>query len=137
MAKVNGLFKRWKNLLRPYVERGPQHWVKQLPLAEFAANNAVNVATGYSPFFLNSGDHPILPATLLQGHGTSRVEAVQLMVERMKTALEEAQANLAHAQRHAQYQANKSCWDDSFEVGDEVLLATRKSENRPASTVEK
>ena len=114
-----------ENFLRPYVERDPQHWVKQLPLAEFAANNAVNVATGYSPFFLNSGDHPILPATLLQGHGTSQVEAVQLMVERMKTALEEAQANLAHAQRRAQYQANKSRRDDSFEVGDEVLLATR------------
>ena len=61
-------------------------------LAEFAANNAVNVATGYSPFFLNSGDHPILPTTILQGHGTSRVEVVQLMVERMKTTLEEAQA---------------------------------------------
>ena len=50
---------------------------------------------------------------------------VQLMVEWTKTALEEAQANLAHAQRRAQYQANKSRRDDSFKVGDEVLLATR------------
>ena len=114
-----------ENFLRPYVERDPQHWVKQLPLAEFAANNAVNAATGFSPFFLNSGDHPILPTTILQGHGTSRVEAVQQMVGRMKTALEEAQANLAHAQRRAQYQANKSRRDESYEVGDEVLLATR------------
>ena len=99
--------------------------MKQLPLAEFAVNNAVNVATGYSPFFLNSGDHPILPATLLQGHGTSQVEAVQLMVERMKAALEEAQSNLAHAQCRAQFQANKSRRDESYKVGDEVLLATR------------
>ena len=99
--------------------------MKQLPLTEFAANNAVNVATGYSPFFLNSGDYPILPATLLQGHGTSRVEAVQLMVERMKATLEETQANLAHAQRRAQYQANKSHRDNSFKAGDEMLLATR------------
>ena len=114
-----------ENFLRPYVERDPQNWVKQLPLAEFAANNAVNVAMGYTPFFLNSGDHPILPTSILQGHGTSRVEAVQLMVERMKTALEEAQANLAHAQRRAQYQANKSRRDESYKVGDEVLLATR------------
>ena len=81
-----------ENFLRPYVERNPQNWVKQLPLAEFATNNAVNMATRYSPFFLNPGNHPILPATLLQGHATSRVEAVQLMVEQMKTALEEAQA---------------------------------------------
>ena len=47
------------------------------------------------------------------------------MVERMKTALEEAQANLAHAQSRAQYQANKSRRDESYKVGDEVLLATR------------
>ena len=78
-----------------------------MPLAEIATNNIVNMATGYSPFFLNLGDHPIVPTLLLQGHGTSQVEAVQLMVEWMKTALEEAQANLAHAQRRAQYQANK------------------------------
>ena len=97
-----------ENFLRPYVERDPQNWVKQLPLAEFAANNSVNMATGYSPFFLNSGGHPILLATLLQGHGTSKVEAVQLMVEWMKIALKEAQANLAHVQRRAQFQANKS-----------------------------
>lgn len=47
------------------------------------------------------------------------------MVERMKTTLEEAQANLAQAQRRAQYQANKLRWDEIYEVGDEVLLATR------------
>ena len=43
----------------------------------------------------------------------------------MKTALEEAQANLAHAQCCAQYQANKSRGDESYKVGEKVLLATR------------
>ena len=47
-----------ENFLRPYVERHPQTWSQYLALAEFAANNTVNVATGYSPFFLNSGDPP-------------------------------------------------------------------------------
>ena len=42
----------------------------------------------------------------------------------MKTALEEAQANLVHAQRRAQYQGSKSCRDETYEVGDKVLLAT-------------
>ena len=64
-----------ENFFRPYVERDTQNWVKQLPLVEFAANNAINMAMDYSPFFLNLGDHPILLATLLQGHGTFRVEA--------------------------------------------------------------
>ena len=74
-----------------------------MPLAEFAANNAVNVATGYSTFFLNAGSHPLVPMAVLQGRGKSNVEAVQVMVDRMKTAREEAQANLAHAQSRAQY----------------------------------
>ena len=41
-----------ENFLRPYVERHPHEWSNQLSLAEFAANNAVNMSTGYSPFYL-------------------------------------------------------------------------------------
>ena len=47
-----------ENFLRPYVERQPDTWSPQLALGEFAANNAVHVATGHGAFYLNSGDHP-------------------------------------------------------------------------------
>ena len=115
-----------ENFLRPYVERNPQTWSQQLALAEFAANNAVNVATGHTPFFLQSGDHPIVPSVLMHGGGgSSRVEAVQVMVDRMKTALEEAQANLTVAQNRAKAYADKSRRSEIFEVGDEVVLSTR------------
>ena len=90
-----------ENFLRLYVERHPQTWSQYLALAEFAANNAVNVAMGYSPFYLNSGDHPLVPSILMHGGGvSSKIEAVQTMIDRMKTALEEAPANLtiAHSQ---------------------------------------
>ena len=86
------------NFLRPYVERRPASWSQHLALAEFAANNAINVATGYTSFFLNSGYHPIVPSILLHVRDVlSHVEAVQAMVDQMKTALEEAQANLSIA----------------------------------------
>ena len=66
-----------ENFLRPYVERNPQAWSWQLALAEFVANNVVNVATGHTPFFLQSGDHPIVPSVLMHGGGgSSQVEAV-------------------------------------------------------------
>ena len=69
-----------------------------MALAEFAANNTVNVAMGYSPFFINSGGHPLVPSVFMHGGGvSSHVEAVQTMVDQMKTALEEAQANLTIA----------------------------------------
>jgi hypothetical protein len=35
-------------------------WVDWLPLAEFAANNAVSETTGVSPFFANYGFNPQL-----------------------------------------------------------------------------
>ena len=77
--------------MRLYVERHPKTWSQYLALAEFATNNVVNVAIGYSPFFLNLGDHPLVFSVCMHGGGVlSQVEVVQTMVDRMKTALEEA-----------------------------------------------
>ena len=59
------------------------------------------------------------------GGGSSRVEAVQVMVDRMKTALEEAQINLTVAQNLAKAYANKSRLSEIFHKGDEVVLSTR------------
>ena len=57
---------------------------------------------GYSPFYLNSGDHPLVPSVFMHGGGvSSKIEVVQTMVDLMKTALEEAQANLTIAQSRA------------------------------------
>ena len=107
-----------------------QQWTKAYKedkghVAAFAANNAVNVATGYNPFFLNSGDHSLVPSVFMHGGGvSSQVEAVQTMVDRMKTALEEAQANLTVAQSRAKSQVDRSRRDEKFEVGEEVVLST-------------
>ena len=115
-----------ENFLRPYVERRLAGWNQHLALAEFAANNAVNVATGYTPIFLNSGDHPIVPSILLHGRDvSSHVEAMQTMVDRMKIALEEAQANLSVVANRAKAYADTSRHEEKYEVGDEVVLATR------------
>ena len=80
-----------ENFLRPYVERTPHIWVQQLPLAEFAANNAILVNTGFFPFYLNAGIHPTLPTSLMTG-GLPKTtnEAVLDTLERMKTALKKA-----------------------------------------------
>ena len=56
---------------------------------------------------------------------SSQVEAVQTMVDEMKTALEEAQANLTVAQSQAKSQVDHLRRDEKFEVGDEVVLSTR------------
>ena len=43
-----------ENFLWPYVEWTPHTWVQQLPLVEFATNNAISVSTRFSPFYLNA-----------------------------------------------------------------------------------
>ena len=100
--QTDGQFKRMiqtlENFLRPYVERYPSEWTQHLALAEFATNNAVSAATGYSPFYLNDSEHPIVPSTFLGMSGTSQVVAVQDMVDWMKAALESAKSNLTAAQ---------------------------------------
>ena len=47
------------------------------------------------------------------------------MVDWMKTTLEEAQANLTIARSRAKSQVDHSRRDETFEVGDEVVLSTR------------
>ena len=115
-----------ENFLRPYVESCPASWSQHLAQAEFVANNNVIVAPGYTPFYLNSGDHPIIPSILPRGGDVlSHVEAVQTMFDWMKTALEEAQANLCIVANWAKAYANASRRAEMFKVGDEVVLATR------------
>ena len=66
-----------------------------MALAECVTNSAVNVAMGYSPFFLNSSDHLLVPLVLMHNKSVlGQIEIVQTLLDQMKTALEEAQANL-------------------------------------------
>ena len=44
--------------LRIYCNYMQDDWVKLLPMAEFADNNAVSAGTGMTPFFVNKGFHP-------------------------------------------------------------------------------
>lgn len=77
-----------ENFLRPSVEHRPSTWVEQLSLAEFVANNAVNISIGYTLFYLNQGTHPITPSTVLAKgtpKGSNQVDMEGL--ERMKMGM--------------------------------------------------
>ena len=68
---------------------------------EFATNNAIHLATEYSPFFVQSGRHPIVPTALLgKGPSNNNIEVVQEIVDRMKEALEDAKSHLAATNIH-------------------------------------
>ena len=115
----------------------PQAWDKRLPMVEFAYNNSVSSSTGFSPFYLQSGFHPAIPASLAVGMGTGGVAvpvagapstgenpAATALVDHMTKTLEKANANLQQSvQRQKQY-ADRHRRHVSYHVGDYVLLST-------------
>ena len=86
-------------------------------MVEFTTKNVVHMSTGHNAFYLSFGSHPRVPISLLHEGASSQLEAMQEMVNRMKIALEEAQANLALAQNRACEYSNRSCHTETFEVG--------------------
>ena len=79
------------------MERNPSTWATQLSLAEFAANNSVSSSTGYSPFYLNCGEDPEVPTSLIPGKSQT-LPAVTESLNRMKVALDDARTNMTVAQ---------------------------------------
>lgn len=51
-------------MLRSVLDFDQQDWDTHLAAAELAINNAVNVSTGYSPFYLMYGREAVLPLEL-------------------------------------------------------------------------
>jgi hypothetical protein len=110
-----------KTILRAFVDQRQTNWDLLLPAAEFAYNNSVNPSTGYTPFFLNSGFHPRVPASLLQPQDTS-VPSVDTFVTNQSTALALAQDAIQLAQDRQADQADKHRRDHDFKIGDQILL---------------
>lgn len=101
------------------------HWESVLPMAEFAYNNASNVSTGNSPFFLNYGRHPTTPIHLAVD---STIPAVTRCVEDLQQLWQETRKHLSQAaERQAKY-ANRHRAALEFEEGDQVLLSTNNLE---------
>ncbi|POM69526.1 Pol protein [Phytophthora palmivora] len=53
-----------EDTLRSICAEAPWSWSDQLPMVEFALNNAVHASTGFTPFYLNGLRHPQVPLTL-------------------------------------------------------------------------
>ena len=77
--KIDGQTKRvnqvLENMLRAYVSKNQTDWEHDLPLIEFAYNNAKHVSTGFSPFMLINGFQPCSPITT--GLGIKKIHHVK------------------------------------------------------------
>lgn len=119
--------------LRQYVDFAQDDWDEWLPLAEFAARNAVNSSTGMTPFFANHAYHPRLsfgpPLPILPGASEHLKAQNQIgldFVAKMEEILGILRTNMISAQASQEQFANlKRTPTPAYRVGDEVLLSTK------------
>ena len=113
-----------EEMLRAYVGRRQNDWDERLGMIEYAYNNSVHSSSGYSPFYLCYGRHPLSPVQLL-----SQVESKNAAADAFLWQLEEdvthALENLKRAQDRQKRYADRRRRDMELQVGDEVLLSTR------------
>ena len=106
--------------LRTFCHHDQDDWVDLLSVAEYAYNNRVHSATGFSPFFMNYGRHPWASFEPARG---SHVESVNVFADRMKSTFDIAQKSLQQASDDMKRYADAHRRDSpKYQVGDMVWL---------------
>lgn len=111
--------------LRNYVSYHQDNWDTLLPMLEFAHNNTVSSTTGYSPFFLNTGQHPVTPLTYEVKAQTQINDAAATLIEQLYDSLSNAHTAIDKAQLSQKKYADQHRRDfEQFQENDLVLLST-------------
>ncbi|GAQ89856.1 putative retrotransposon protein [Klebsormidium nitens] len=109
--------------LRPYVNARHSDWDLHLTPIEFAYNNSVQLSTGHSPFYLNTGRHPLTPSNLLKPPSSDTPAADQFL-DNIATSLQNAKTLLVLAQNRQKQYADLRRRPLTFQPGDQVYLST-------------
>jgi hypothetical protein len=117
--------KTLENMLRAYADYRQDNWDECLTSAEIAYNNSVQASTGYTPYYLNCGQHPNLPImNAVREETKSNNPTVNELLTRMNESIVTAKANLQAAQQRQSHYANQHRREVIFKVGDQVMLST-------------
>ena len=110
-------------MLRHFVNPVHDDWDEHLDAAEFAINNSWQESVCNTPFFLNSGQHPLTPAT---ADIDTESPAAKAFTEELQAAVELAKESWQSAQdRQAAYANMKRRDITPYKVGDQLLLSTK------------
>lgn len=138
-ASANGQVERFNHtiiqMLKPYVNKFQNNWVEFLAPVVFAYNTSVHITTGYSPFFLNYGCHPVLP-DLISARAPEHTDPTKMNLDahirKLLQTLEEAYKQVRaevqekHAKQIDYYQQRNGWRNISYEPYDQVMLYTPK-----------
>jgi hypothetical protein len=110
-------------MLRHYTDSRQKDWDKHLLAAEIAVNNSVQSSTGFTPYFLNYGQHPRLDMDVVIP--SIRNESVADLMKQLHESISEAKKNMQDARDKQTHYANQHRRDFVFKQGEEVLLSTQ------------
>jgi hypothetical protein len=115
-----------EEMLRAYVNTKQNDWDEYLAAIEIAYNNSKQTSTGFSPFYLNYGQHPTIPITtaIAKNSDNSNNASAEQMLEQLFSDLKLADNNVKRAQERQSHYTNLGRRDVEYEVGDKVLLST-------------
>lgn len=120
-----------EDILRTYTNYEQNDWDEQLSSAEFAYNNSIQASTGFTPFYLNSGQHPNLPITSsIPNDELSSNPTANEMVTTISETITKAKQNILAAQQRQSIYANEKRREVIFKLGDKVLLSTQNIRNQ-------
>lgn len=127
-----------EDMIRAYVSPYHDDWDEHLIAVEFAYNDSVNASTGYTPFYLNYGQHPLTPLSMFCKPITeSPSEGVDIFAARLQADMQKAKESLLAAQSRQAYYANQHRLDVTFHVGDKVWLSAKNLRLSPAENAKK
>jgi hypothetical protein len=114
-----------EEMLRSYINVTQSDWDEHLSVLEMAYNNSKQTSTGFSPFYLNSGQEVQMPLDLSLGaaRACNNPEAQDRIIQ-LRKDLVLAKDSIRKAQQRQGHYADQHRRNILFQVGDQVLLST-------------
>ena len=133
-GQVERLNQEVAQYLRHYVGRNPTTWDEHVSQAEMALNTNVTRATGYTPFYADTGREMHTPGQITpKGRSQQLVNphmVLQKVIEDLHEAHTDMVVNAARAKATMKKQADKHRKPVTFQVGQQVWLSTRNLQLR-------
>ena len=118
------------NSLSILSRKSVSRWAAFVPCIQMAYNASQHSATGFSPFFLNTGRVPNLPGETIQPPQSNGGNYPEAIVETIRNAAEQARGVVEGYWRRMKQRFDRNRKESQIQVGDRVLVRLSDYERR-------